>query len=489
MQRPDALFLLIKSLNTTEKALVRQVDKSQAGYLALFDLISKQKNYDERKTKKKLLQAGHEINFAYAKNYLTKHILRVLREYEDAGANASGRLVQEVEILMRRKVYDLAEKIIAKGKDKIWEEERWQDYLKLSSLELNLVLLADGKVETSLSEIAEINAKRKIARENLGELGEFEDLYYSYRPIFKRKQSARNEWDLKLIGEFGESPLLRKVEAIKTQRAKRIYLLCKSNFHAYSGAYQEAKSDLEASVQQYREFDYLVEDFPEAFLAELIRLGGMQLHFGEYIAVEASLAEIKAFQLRRGTHASEIFDKYYRLLVGHAVATGEHKRVNDELLAIEQGLTQYAEALPWTSQSTLLFLVGRLLFDQRRFSESKTWFNRILDEGRKGIREDLTSLTRIMQILVYFETEEPELVEYASKATRKYLQRKDSLFQFEKSILRFLENNAFQSSGKDQIAIFQQLHDELNSIFQDPLEANVLTYFDIQKWLKMKIGI
>ncbi len=487
MQRPDALFLLVKSLTAAEKALVRQSDKAQAGYLALFDLISKQKAYDERKTKKKLIQAGFEINFSYAKNYLTKHILKVLRENEDLGANASGRLVQEVEILMRRKVFDLAEKMLVKGKDKVWAEERWYEYLQLSTIELDLILQGDSKLENGLASIGAVNAKRKMARENLTNLGEFEDVYYSYRPVLKRKQSARNDWDLELVKEFGASPLLKSPDAAKTERARRMYYLCLASIHAYSGKYAEAKQVLSDAVLQYQNHAYLAEDFPEGYLSALIRLGGMQLHFGEYAAVEQSLAEIKAFQLKRGAHASEIFDKYNRLLVGYAVTTGKHAVVNDELSTIEAGLKQYADILPWASQSTLLFLVGRLLFDQARYKEAKDWLNQILDRPNRGIREDLTSLSRILQVLIYFESGESEMVDFASKATRKYLQRRDSLHQFERTMLKFMESNSFLSEGAALKAAFKQLHHDLQAVFEDPLEANVLAYFDIQTWLQTKL--
>lgn len=487
MQRPDALFLLVKSLTAAEKALVKQSDKAQVGYLALFELISRQKTYDERKTKKKLIQAGHDINFAYAKNYLTKHILKVLRENEDIGANASGRLVQEVEILMRRKVFDLAEKMLTKGKDRVWAEERWFEYLQLSTIELDLILHSDSKLETGLAEIAAINAKRKLARENLNNLGEFEDLYYSYRPVIKRKQRARNDWDLELVAEFGRNPLLASVEVANTARARRYYFLCMASIHAYAGEYKKAKQVLAAAVLQYQNDAYLVEDFPEDYLAALIRLGGMQLHFGEFEAVEASLDEIKAFQGKRGTHASEIFDKYHRLLVGYAVTTGKYGQVNEALDSIEAGLKLYADVLPWASQSTLLFLVGRLLFDQGRHKEAKEWLNQILDHPNRGIREDLTSLARILLVLIYFETGESEMVDFACKATRKYLQRRDSLHQFERVMLKFMESNSFMSKGPALKAAFKQLSIELKEVFKDPLEANVLAYFDIQAWLKNKL--
>ena len=58
MGKQDPLFLLIKSLGAGEKAAVRNTDKGQSAYIALFDLIARQREYDERKVRKKLQQQG-----------------------------------------------------------------------------------------------------------------------------------------------------------------------------------------------------------------------------------------------------------------------------------------------------------------------------------------------------------------------------------------------------------------------------------------------
>jgi hypothetical protein len=489
MARPDALFLLIKSLNTAEKGLVRQAEKGQqAGYLALFDLMTRQKEYDERKAKKKLLQLGFDINFAYAKNYLTKHILRILRENEDAGPNAGSRLVQEIDILMRRKVFDLAEKMLQKAREKTLAEERWQDFLQLSGIEMALLLQQGSSMDQTVAQIHALNGERRRARAMLTNLGEFEDLYYSYRPIVKHKQNARNEWDLASIQKFSADPLLQSPDRALTQRARRIYLLCRSMIHAFSGAFEAAAADLQASVDQYRSVAFLLEDHPDSYLNDLWRLGGMKLHFGKFTEVERILGEIKDFRDQRGLHESDIFEKYQRLLLGYALQTRNYALVNAQLPAITEGLQQHAEAIPWTSQAMLLLWLARLHFEQGQYREAKAWLNRIMDHPERGQREDIHSLARIMLIFIYFETGEADLTESQSKATRKFLQRREALYQFERCILRFLEHHSFAAKDQQLRAAMKDLRKELEGIFKDPLEANFLAYFDILAWLDAKIA-
>lgn len=488
MARPDALFLLIKSLDTGEKALVRQVEKGQAGYLALFDLMSRQREYDERKAKKKLLQLGFDIHFAYAKNYLTKHILRVLRENEDAGPNAGSRLVQEIDILIRRKVFDLAQKMLQKALEKTHGEERWHDYLQLSALQLTLVLHHGTDMEDTLSRIEAIGRERQDARALLNNLGELEDLYYRYRPVVKHKQSARNEWDLATINQLATHPLMAGPEQAQSTRALRVYYLCKSMVHAFMGDYEATADDLQATIQLYQSVAWLRDDHPDTYLNDLWRLGGMKLHFGQFAEVEDILEEIRRFREQKGVHEAEIFEKYHRLLLGYALQTRKYALVNAQLPSIHAGLETYGEAIPWTSQAMLLLWLARLHFEQGQYKESKVWLNRILDHPHRGQREDIHSLARIMLVFIYFETGEADLTESQTKATRKFLQRREALYQFERCILRFLEQHSFSEKNQQLRDAMRNLRKELETIFQDPLEANFLAYFDIMAWLDAKIA-
>lgn len=488
MAQPEALFLLIKSLNPGEKALVRSAEKGATGYLALFDILSRQKDYDERKAKKKLADLGFDINFAYAKHYLTKHILRVLRENESAGPNTGNQLVHEIDILLRRRVFDLAEKMLDKARAKTLGEERFHDFLQLTALEMTLLLRNGTEMEPTITRIHNLNAERRTAREALNKLGEFEDLYYSYRPIVKHKQSARNEWDLAAIQAFSAHPLLQAPQNLGSARLKRMYLLCKSMINAFSGEYAAAGVDLQASVDLYREVAFLRDDHPDGFLNDLWRLGGMKLHFGEFSTVEAILREIKEFSELKGIHESDIFEKYQRLLLGYALQTRNYALVNAELPSIKAGLAEHADSIPWTSQAMLLLWLARLHFEQRQFKEAKHWLNQILDHPHRGQREDIHSLARIMLIFVYFETGETDLTEAQAKATRKFLHRREALYQFERCILRFLEKHSFDNKDHALREAMRGLRTELQAIFKDPLEANILAYFDILAWLDGKIG-
>lgn len=487
MAKPDALYLLIQSLSPGEKAAVRQGEKGQAGYLALFDLLSRQKSYDEPRAKKKLVEAGHQINFSYAKNYLTKHILAVLRDNDDSGPNAGNTTVQDIEILMQRRIHDLAERMVQKAIERTLHEERWHDYLQLSSMQLELILHHSSDIEETTQTIEQINQNRTLARSAMNMLGELEDLYFRHRPIIKHKLNARHEMDLSRIDWLAVHPLLKDRDKIPTARAKRLHMLCDSLVQTFRGNYEASMRTLTELVQLYRDVKWLRADHPDSYLNDLWRLAGMKLHFGAHQEVEEILQEIAGLYGTKGLHEAEVFEKHYRLLLGYALQTRRYDMANAKLADVQQGINTYGDNIPWTSLSMLLVWIARIHFEQRQYKEAKSWLNRILDHPMRGQREDTVGLARLMLIFIYFETGESELCESQCKATRKFLQRRDSLHEFEKSILRFLENHSFAEKNAALTAAMKQLRTDLATIFKNPLEANFLAYFDILAWLDAKI--
>lgn len=487
MGKQDSLYLLVKSLGTGEKALVRQMDKGKSGYLSLFDLIARARTYDERKIKKKLQQQGHDLNFSYAKNYLGKHILKCLRETREAPGSQLSRQVQEIVILRERKIFAMADKMLQKARDKAWNEERFEEFLQLTAFEIEKILRDGERVDENIEAITEINAQRREVRKKMSNLGELEDLFYAYQPISKRKRSARNKIDMDVIARFRKDPLLMNDAVALSARARRVYLKCLTHIHAYAGELEASRDRRLETLAHFEGHDFLLKDYPVEYLNELVALGSLQLHFKEYEDCKQVMARMRSFQDEQGLHGSELFDKYFRLLLAYAIESGDRETLDAHLDDIEKGLELYADSLPWTSLSMLYFFLARLHFESGEYSRCRRWLDLILNRTNRGIREDITSISRILNIFTHLEEDDMELVEAQSKATKKYLLRREQLHKFERRILTFLERHSFHASSKAAEGAMTELKADLEGIFQDPLEAPVLRYFDILAWLDAKL--
>jgi hypothetical protein len=343
-----------------------------------------------------------------------------------------------------------------------------------------------GDVQASIQRIREINERRAQARGHLNELGALEDLYAAYQPIVKRKQLARNEWDMALAAQFKADPALKSEPG--SRRAAFAHLHCLVLIHLYGGDYQAALNALQRRIALAETSVFLQEDHPLEYLNDLLRLGGLQLHFGQFAVVERLLAQMQAFQAQAGLHSMETFERYYTLWLGLIAAKKEPHRLQAVYGEIQDGLEQFAGLMSPASLMSMLASLARLQFEAGRFSDARVLLERLLAISADGIREDLRSLARILLVMVYAEKGDSDLTESASKAARKFLARREQLFGFERRLLQHFERSGTWADAKEEWKALDSLRADLRVIFENPLEAHVEAMFDFQGWIEGRMA-
>ena len=97
------LHQLIKSLSAPEKGYIKKqamlhVIGSQNKYIKIFDAIDKQKEYNEKELIRKFKGEPILNNFAVAKNYLFKFILKSLESYNTSIKSELRSSLNQIEI-------------------------------------------------------------------------------------------------------------------------------------------------------------------------------------------------------------------------------------------------------------------------------------------------------------------------------------------------------------------------------------------------------
>ncbi len=102
------------------------------------------------------------------------------------------------------------------------------------------------------------------------------------------------------------------------------------------------------------------------------------------------------------------------------------------------------------------------------------WINEIINDKELNIREDIQCFARILNLLVHYELENYDLIEYIMKSTRRYLSNKNKLNKFELIILSYIRKLINAKTEDDKEFIFREWKKELSSISDDILEINAL---------------
>ncbi len=123
------------------------------------------------------------------------------------------------------------------------------------------------------------------------------------------------------------------------------------------------------------------------------------------------------------------------------------------------------------------------------WENAATWINRFLQSEQVGIRQDLHCFARILQLIIHYELGNTELISYFTISTYRFISKRESLYQFEKILLRFIKNRLGIVMNKGQmIEEFRKTKEQLEAIRHDPYEKQPFRYYDFIGWLDSKIS-
>ena len=487
----DALFVLVKSLSKSEKRqfklyVGRLGVNTDAKFLALFNLLDKMKDYDE----KAILDSGivKKTQLSNLKAHLYKQILVSLR-LNPVNQNIRVQIREQLDfatILYQKGLYKQSLKILDKAKSTAIDNEEKNiayeivelekiietQYItrsipdradelamqakklseqnvitsKLSNLSLQLygMMLKVGYVKSD----EEIKKVKKYFDEhlpvyNIEDLGFREKLWlykahlwYSFlTQDFLSCYKYSSKW-VDLFYEHKEMIYLNPVFFLKGNH----YLLESLFYVKYSSQFKETLEKLEAMVNS--------EEFPKndnisslAFL--YINSNKLNLHFME------------------GT-----FEKGLYLVK-----------------IIEYGINKHKERIDEHHVMVFYYKIACLYFSMGDNKTCIQYLKKIINNKNLKMREDLMCFARVLSLVAHYEAGMDYHLEVQLKSTYKFLLKMNDLHAVQKEMIKFLRNlgNIYPHELKDE---FQKLYNELKKYEDHPYEKRAFLYLDILSWLE-----
>ena len=487
----DALFVLVKSLSKSEKRqfklyVGRLGVNTDAKFLALFNLLDKMKDYDE----KAILHSGivKKTQLSNLKAHLYKQILVSLR-LNPVNQNIRVQIREQLDfatILYQKGLYKQSLKILDKAKSTAIENEEKNiayeivelekiietQYItrsipdradelsmqakrlselnvitsKLSNLSLQLygMMLKVGYVKSD----EEIKKVKKYFDEHLPEyhmedLGFREKLWlykaYLWYSFLIQDFLSCYKYSSKWVDLFYENREMIHLNPVFFLKGNH-YLLESLFYVKYSSQFKETLEKLEAMVNR--------EEFPKndnisslAFL--YINSNKLNLHFMEG-TFEKGLYLVKIIEYGINKHKERI-DEHHIMVFYYKIAC-------------------------------LYFSIG----------DNKTciqYLKKIINNKNLKMREDLMCFARVLSLVAHYEAGMDYHLEVQLKRTYKFLLKMNDLHAVQKEMIKFLRNlgNIYPHELKDE---FQKLYNELRKYEDHPFEKRAFLYLDILSWLQ-----
>lgn len=491
----DPLFQIIKSLTKAEKRYFKlHVNKQTAGedtkFLKLFDLIDKQKDYDESKIleKEKNIKSQQLSNL---KAHLYKQILQNLRNLnsdEDIDLRIR-ELIDHSTILYNKCLYDQCVKMLDKAKHMAGKYEKNALLLEITEFEKRLVTkYIRCNIEDKVSQLIKAS---DLINEKINHINTFSNLTIKLYSFYLKIGFLRNHKDFELVNSFLYSTLpVFQEEQLSFD--EKMYL-----YNSFVGYYFFIQ-DFERAYEYAKKWVSLFDDNNELILPKIemyiksinnLLVSQSKLHkYDEFNITVKKLDSITEIpDLRLTENIKLLLFKYSSThRINRYFMLGEFTEGSEIIPEVAGSLENFEHLLDTHYIIIFYYKFACMYFGNGDYHKVIFWLNKIINMKDVDLRSDIHSFARILNLISHYEIGNLDLVDYYIRSTYRFLIKKNDLHLFQKIIMKFLRK--LSSITHDQlIDAFKELREQLLPLNDKFYERRPFIYFDIISWLECKI--
>jgi hypothetical protein len=490
------LFNLAKSLSPMEKRYIkiyigRQEGGKSGGATTLFDAISKQKKYDEKKLQDKLKHLPH---FPILKNRLYKTILNGLESYHSENsvdAKLRSRMNQ-AEVLFNKGLEDQCSKLLIRTKKIAAENEKWQQLLDVLDWEWRLTSTyyksahMEAKQSSNLAETRIVLAKLKN--------------YYEYQ-IFKKEllnidqkeDAIKKSIEVKKMNRLLAQPLLTNEKNALSTKAKMSYygvLTRLSLLKKEPGkSFIYAKKNVELSKP--KEKTQLVNIISYFYAVEQYTVCCFMLN--KFKDAEEAIEEIRNIPYNYNIKDSAFF--LSRILVTSTglsfslyLNTGQFEKALVLTKEIEKNQDKYQKNILGSNKILMQYYLFYTYFGVNNYKKAFKYLNETIRMSEdSGLRNDMYVLSQLLSVIVQYELGYHDQLPYVIASVQRQLTKQKEIRKFEKLLFDFIRKRAAGKIPVNQIPVFVKLKEELAAALKRHPRKKVFESFDFISWIDSKI--
>lgn len=496
MKPSTELFKLIKSLSKSEKRFFKLSSSLQSGeknYLKIFDAIEKQEEYDEEALKKSFKKERFINHLPSEKNHLYKLILKSLRSFhgEQTVSSLLKQELKNVEILYNKALYKECEKFVSRAKELAAENEKFYYWYELIAWQKKLLEEAyeEGEFSTNLDELVQ-EEEKVIAK--LRNLAEYQVVYSKINLIFRSGGFTRNKKEKEIVDSIADYHLIKgKNTAISTRATSMCYYikgLCAATVRNYADSFQffnRTREILDANPK-------IKEDSAQRYVMTLFHLLRCYIENKDFDEAEMLIQDIRSLTDKKGFNTIDIsvriFSSSNNLELYLLQQKGDFAKAVSLLENIDEQRISFDDKISKEQEVLFLYNKAYCYFGIGEFKKALSYLNEILNDNEQNLRQDIYSFSRILNLIIHYELENYEFLEYVIKSTNRYLSKHERDYQFEDVLLKYLRKLSKGSSPIHAIEIMEELYIEITNLMKIHEERVLLEYFNMPAYLYTKLN-
>ena len=378
------LFELIKSLTKQEKIFFKRncypKKKGEKVYMAMYDAMYKQREYDEKKLKKKFQTKLAPGSFQVIKNYLSHVILDRLCSYysDDLPGFTVRQMIEKATVLDMKQFKNEAWKLIRKAKQSAFKNELFPEAIKALEIERIIIEYQDTKVYKE--SIADNLAEEKIIIEKHNNLTKYVHLHSEMSIMYRSNIIARNKQVIVFFNKMLKHPLLQDKSSALSYRASFLFFIIKSICYNYLGNTKNSFKYIQKLVNML-ESTPMVSGSMKMYIRSLYLMAGLQSNLGKFTDSMQSVRKIKNIGNAYPQFAKSI-PPQLSFTESVIIETDLYLRIPDyevgvaQVPRIEAELKKFKYAIPKDTLLVLYYNLNLLYFGTGNYHKALYWLNK-----------------------------------------------------------------------------------------------------------------
>ncbi len=176
------------------------------------------------------------------------------------------------------------------------------------------------------------------------------------------------------------------------------------------------------------------------------------------------------------------------LSVFSASADNYHPERGDKMQQdADLNFRKYEKELSFQQRIVWYFVIARFCFSKKAYPDAAIWLNRLIQLPNIDVSQDYQCYARIMNIIVAYESGNPDTIEHALRRAYYFLTKRNKVYKYERIILEYVRRSFRVRTESEINEMFVFMHRELSEIEADPFESSAFDAFNILIWLEGKI--
>ncbi|MCO6491264.1 MAG: hypothetical protein J5I98_22800 [Phaeodactylibacter sp.] len=481
MNPSDYLWRLVHLMDKSEARHFRLAARIHNGkknggkkkYEYLYDEIKSvelAEDYSEDAIRKKLDKEDKvpKGSFAVTKNYLTDNLLRALRYLNESGS-VEGKirvLLDEAQLLFGRGILYKSAKQLARAKKLARKYQCFPLLAEILRLEVKQQVSTMSRLEKPFQSISRLYEEQDAAVKSLAQETEYNRLMNQAFVLYHTRNTLLGEEGIRLLETLRQDPALKKPERFLSFRSELLY------HHAWGLIHTVENINPKLIFFHYRKTLEVWDKHP-IFKEEYTR--SYKLYLFNFLSTCHSQKDYSSFEAILGKtqemESRTIFDRsrdffntcQYKLLfltnAGKAEAAQNLAREVEEKILL-YGKLRYP--LPKEKLLSLYYNISVMLFVTGHYQSALHWTDKIRKELRKtAARLDLKYFTRILQLLILFESGQDDQLDYKEPYVKRLLKGQDMYSGFDAMVLKYLRKLCKYRYTRDEKELFRALLQEI----------------------------